>query len=47
MTYSFDIINSALNYHKKSKLSLRSVAEIFGISKSVFIQLDFKFTIKI
>jgi len=35
MTYSFDIINSALNYHKKSKLSLRSVAEIFGISKSV------------
>lgn len=35
MTYSFDLINSALNYHKISKLSLRNVAKIFGISKSV------------
>lgn len=35
MTYSIDLINAALNYHKISKLSSRKVAEIFGISKSI------------
>jgi transposase len=34
MTYSIDLINSALNYYKISNLGVRKVAKIFGISKS-------------
>jgi transposase len=35
MTYSLDLINSAINYYKTSNLCSREVAKIFGISKSI------------
>ena len=46
MTYSFDLINSALNYHKISKLSLRNRAKIFGISKSVLFNWTLNLSLK-
>ena len=35
MTYSLELINASLNYYKVSNLSVRKVAKIFGISKSI------------
>ena len=35
MTYSIDLITASLNYYKISKNSIRNVAKIFGIGKSV------------
>lgn len=35
MTYSLDLINAAINYYKTSSCTLRKVANIFQVSKSV------------
>jgi transposase len=35
MTYSLDLINAILNFHKISNVGLRKTAKIFGVSKSV------------
>lgn len=34
MTYSLDLINASINYYKVNNQSLRSVSNIFGVSKS-------------